>query len=90
MRPYGLASGEAFAHFIKGWAVERVAQLAEQVIGEGHAFQRRTRLEFAMQVGRYIPDLNHDRHVISNLACVAHVKGLKGAVSKSRMESVPM
>lgn len=26
-----------------------------------------------MQLGRYIPDLNHDGHVISILACRTHV-----------------
>jgi len=78
MRPHGLAPGEPLAHFIKGWAVERVAQLAEQVIGERYAFQRRTRLEFAVQVGRYVADLNHDWHVISILACATHVKGARG------------
>jgi len=50
-----------------------LAQLAEQVVGEGHAFQRRTRFELAMQVGRYIADLNHDRHALSILTCGEHV-----------------
>jgi hypothetical protein len=50
-----------------------VAYLAEQVLREGHAFERRACLELAMQVSRYIPDLNHDRHVLSMLSCKTHV-----------------
>jgi hypothetical protein len=37
-----------------------VAQFAEQVVRDGHAFEGRTRLELAMQIGRYIPNLNHN------------------------------
>jgi hypothetical protein len=50
-----------------------VAQLAKEVIQEGHAFQRGTGLEFAMQIGRHIADLNHDGHAIRTLACGEHV-----------------
>jgi hypothetical protein len=58
---------KAASEFHPGGAVRGVAQLAEQVVRKGHAFERRTRLELAMQVGRYIPDLN-DRHAMSMLA----------------------
>jgi creatinine deaminase len=75
MRPLGPAPRKPFLHFIEGGAVEGVAQLAQQVIGKGHAFQRRTRLELAMQVGRYIANLDHRRHEFSILACAAHVNG---------------
>jgi hypothetical protein len=53
-----------------------VAQLAEQVVREGHAFEGRTRLERAMQIGGYIPDLNHNWHAISMLTCRTRVNGL--------------
>jgi hypothetical protein len=33
-----------------------------------------------MQVGRHVPDLNHNRHAISMLACGAHVNSRKGGV----------
>jgi hypothetical protein len=56
-----------------------VAQLAEQIVRKGHAFERRTGLELAMLVGRYISDLNHGRHAISMLTCRTHVNGSKQA-----------
>ena len=75
MRLHGLAARKPFANFIESRAVEHMAQLAQQVIRKRHAFQRCTRLQLPMQVGRYIADLNHDRHAISILACATHVNG---------------
>jgi cytosine/creatinine deaminase len=75
MWPHGLPARKPFSHFIESRAVEDVAQLAEQVIRKRHAFKRRTRLELAMQVRRYIADLNHNRHAFSILTCAAHVNG---------------
>jgi hypothetical protein len=60
MRAHGLAGRKPLPEFIQSGPVEGVAQLAEQVIREGHAFEGGTRFELAMQVGRNIPDLNHD------------------------------
>jgi hypothetical protein len=48
MRSYGLAA-RTLADFIESRAVEGVPQLAEQIIREGHAFERSTRLELTMQ-----------------------------------------
>jgi hypothetical protein len=76
MRSYGPARRQPLPDFIKSRAVQRVAQLAEQVVREGHAFEGRTRLKLAMQIGGYIPDLNHNWHAISMLTCRTHVNGL--------------
>src|SRR5580700_448557 len=73
-RPYGLAARKPLPNFIESGAVERVAQLAEQIVRERHAFEGRARLELAMQVGGHISDLNHNGHVISILTCAVHVK----------------
>jgi hypothetical protein len=54
------AGREPLPDFIKSRAVQGVARLAEQVVREGHALEGRTRLELAMQIGGYIPDLNHN------------------------------
>jgi hypothetical protein len=78
MRSYGLAARKPLPDFNESRAVEGVAQLAEQVVRKGHALERGTRLELAMQIGRYIPDLNHNRHGKSILACGTHVNGSKG------------
>jgi cytosine/creatinine deaminase len=43
-----------------------------------------------MQVGRYIADLNHDRHAISILACAAHVKGTSGRFAATRLREYKM
>src|SRR5579872_6939964 len=72
-RPYGLAARKPLPHFIESGAVERVAQLPEQVVRERHAFEGRARLELTMQVRGHISNLNHHRHAISILACGAHV-----------------
>jgi hypothetical protein len=89
MRSYGLAARKPLADFIESRAVEDVAQLAEQIVREGHAFERRTCLELAMQVGRYIPDLNHNWHVISILACRTHVKA-RGSSGSSELTVTPV
>src|SRR5579862_7014090 len=74
MRPHGLAPRKPLPDFTQTRAVEGMSQLAEQVVREGHTFQRRTRFEFAMQIRRNIPNLNHHWHAMSILACGTHLK----------------
>src|SRR4029077_5076736 len=78
MRAHGLATRKAPPHFFQSGAGEWVAQVAQKVVREGHAFEGGTGLELAMEVGRHIADLNHDRHAISILACGAHVNPAGG------------
>jgi hypothetical protein len=81
-RPYGQSARKPLPDFIERGAVERVAQLAEQIVRERHTFEGRARLELAMQVGGHISDLNHHGHVISVLACEVHVKRPLEALAK--------
>ena len=50
-----------------------MAQLAEQAVRKGHAFESRALLELAIHVGRHIPDLNADWHAMSVLAWGTHI-----------------
>jgi hypothetical protein len=68
-RPHGLAAGKPLPDFIKSRPANGVAQLAEQVVRERHAFEHRSRFELAMQIGRYVSDLNRHGHPISILTC---------------------
>ena len=40
-----------------------LAGLARQIIGQGHAFRRCTRFEFAMQVVWHVAELDHLGHM---------------------------
>jgi hypothetical protein len=48
--------------------------LAEEVVGEAHAFLRRASFELAVQVVRDVPELNHLGHERMLAACAAHGK----------------
>jgi hypothetical protein len=69
-----VAARETSPDFLESRAVKGMPQLAEQVFGKRHAFQRGTRFQLAMPVGRYVANLNHHGHAISIFACKTHVK----------------
>jgi len=66
---------QALTQFLDCGPVGDPAQLGEQIIGKGHACERRARLEPAMQSIGNIPDLDHHGHVTNIETCVSHVKG---------------
>ena len=61
------------AEFLHRGTFSRASDFTQQVVGEGQAHQRGSRLERTVQVVRYVSELNHLRHAKNLLACFAHV-----------------
>jgi hypothetical protein len=65
---------EPLPQFAQGRPFGTAADLREEIIREGEAFQRRTRFEEAVQLVRNITELDHLCHVKNIHACFPHVK----------------
>ena len=63
-----------------------LADFPEQVLRERHAFQRRTRLQPAVQLGRDVSYLNHWGHVPNLQTCGTHVQVALPAILSQRQK----
>jgi hypothetical protein len=78
------------SQLIKRRSLGYMTNLAEQVVGERHARQRRTRFEPTMQRIRHITNLNHRRHVQNINACGSHVNPLRTCASTEPGKAGPV
>jgi hypothetical protein len=68
------AAAEALAKLLGARAFEKAIELDAKVIGQREAGSGCAGLQAPVNIVGHVTDLNHPRHVVSLLACVAHVE----------------
>ena len=63
----------ALPQFLNRRAFGDLTDFSQQIIGQGHASQRRARLERAVKFIWHITDLDHRGHVLTMVTCASHV-----------------
>ncbi len=84
-RRHGRSGTKSLANFRGRRSFGGPPDLSQQALRQRHSGQGGPRLQFTVQHVRHISDLDHFRHVISIVACVAHVH--KRTAGSSRPKS---
>jgi hypothetical protein len=78
--------GKATSQFSDCWPLGDATDFLNKVVRQRQADESRSRLEFSMQVIRYVAKLNHFRHGHSISACAQHVNGSEAHGSEAQPE----